>query len=71
MTIAIIAVVFAVISAYYYLQIIKSMYFDDSESEAIIKAPMDMKIVLSINGALILVVGLFPDFWMKLAVSLF
>ncbi len=71
LTIAIIAVVFAVISAYYYLQIIKSMYFDDSESEAVIKAPMDMKIVLSINGALILVVGLFPDFWMKLAVSLF
>ncbi len=71
LTIAIIAVIFAVISAYYYLQIIKSMYFDDSESEAVIKAPMDMKIVLSINGALILVVGLFPDFWMKLAVSLF
>jgi NADH-quinone oxidoreductase subunit N len=32
---------------------------------------MDMKLVLSINGVLILVVGLFPDFWMKLALSLF
>ncbi len=69
-TIAIIAVVFAVISAYYYLQIIKSMYFDEADKEAIISAPMDMQLVLSINAVLILVVGLFPDFWMKLALSL-
>ncbi len=69
-TIAIIAVVFAVISAYYYLQIIKSMYFDEADKEATIFAPMDMQLVLSINAVLILVVGLFPDFWMKLALSL-
>ncbi len=70
-TVAIIAVVFAVISAYYYLQIIKSMYFEDSDQEITVNAPMDMKLVLSINAVLILVVGLFPDFWMKLALSLF
>jgi NADH-quinone oxidoreductase subunit N len=70
-TVAIIAVIFAVISAYYYLQIIKSMYFNDAEQELTIAAPMDMKLVLSINAILILVVGLFPDFWMKLALSLF
>jgi NADH-quinone oxidoreductase subunit N len=70
-TVAIIAVVFAVISAYYYLQIIKSMYFNDAEQELTITAPMDMKLVLSINAVLILVVGIFPDFWMKLSISLF
>jgi NADH-quinone oxidoreductase subunit N len=48
-TVAIIAVVFAVISAYYYLQIIKSMYFEDSDKEITVNAPMDMKLVLSIN----------------------
>jgi len=32
---------------------------------------MDMKLVLSINAILILVVGLFPDFWMRLSLSLF
>jgi len=42
-TVAIIAVVFAVISAYYYLQIIKSMYFNDADQELTIAAPMDMK----------------------------
>ena len=70
-TVAIIAVVFAVISAYYYLQIIKSMYFNDAEQELTITVPMDIKLVLSINAILILVVGLFPDFWMKLSLSLF
>ncbi len=70
-TVAIIAVVFAVISAYYYLQVIKSMYFEQTDKEIAITAPMDMKLILSINAVLILVVGLFPDFWMKLSISLF
>ena len=70
-TVAVIAVIFAVISAYYYLQIIKSMYFNEAEEERTIDAPMDIKLVLSINALLILAVGLFPDFWMKLALSLF
>jgi|TARA_B110000977_G_scaffold78501_1_gene105649 NADH-quinone oxidoreductase subunit N len=69
--IAITAVIFAVISAYYYLQIIKTMYFDDVDKEIVISAQLDMKVVLSINGILILVVGLMPSFWMELSVSLF
>ena len=68
---AITAVIFAVISAYYYLQIIKTMYFDDVDKEILVSAPLDMKVVLSINGILILVVGLMPSFWMELSVSLF
>lgn len=70
-TIAVVAVVFAVISAYYYLQIIKSMYFEKSDKAIVVTAPMDMQLILSINAILILAVGLFPDFWMKLSVSLF
>lgn len=68
---AITAVVFAVISAYYYLQIIKTMYFDDAEGEITVTAPLDMKTVLSINGILILVIGLMPSYWMELTISLF
>ena len=70
-TLAVVAVVFAVISAYYYLQIIKSMYFEESDKDITIVAPMDMQLVLSINAVLILVVGIFPDFWIKLSLSLF
>jgi len=68
---AVIAVVFAVISAYYYLKIIKTMYFDDADKEITVSAPLDMRVVLSINGILILLVGLMPSFWMSLSVSLF
>jgi len=68
---AVIAVVFAVISAYYYVQIIKTMYFDDADKEITVSAPLDMRVVLSINGILILLVGLMPSFWMSLSVSLF
>jgi len=70
-TLAVVAVVFAVISAYYYLQIIKSMYFEKTDKDITIVAPMDMQLILSINAILILAVGIFPDFWMKLSVSLF
>ena len=68
---AVIAVIFAVISAYYYLQIIKTMYFDDVDKDIVVSAPIDLKVVLSINGALILIIGLMPSYWMNLSVSLF
>ena len=45
--------------------------FDDVDKEILVSAPLDMKVVLSINGILILVVGLMPSFWMELSVSLF
>jgi NADH-quinone oxidoreductase subunit N len=69
--IAVISVVFAVISAYYYLSVIKSMYFEKSEKTICIEAPMDMKLVLSINGVLVLLLGIFPNFWIELSKSLF
>jgi len=68
---AIAAVIFAVISAYYYLQIIKAMYFDDLQKDFKVTTSMDMRLVLSINGILIFVIGLMPSYWMELAISLF
>ena len=68
---AIVAVIFAVISAYYYLQIIKAMYFDDLQKDFKVATSMDMRLVLSINGILIFVIGLMPSYWMELAISLF
>jgi NADH-quinone oxidoreductase subunit N len=47
------------------------MYFEAPDKEISISAPIDIKLILSINAVLILVVGLFPDFWIKLALSLF
>jgi len=54
---AVVAVLFAVIGAYYYLRIIKLMYFDPPEDEAPIKAGIDMRILMGLNGlAMVLVI---------------
>jgi NADH-quinone oxidoreductase subunit N len=46
---AILAVLFAVIGAYYYLRVVKTIYFDKPESEEPITAPGDMRFLLSAN----------------------
>ena len=57
---AALALVFAVIGAYYYIRVIKVMYFEEPENTAAIIAPRDMQIALSINGLAVLSLGLFP-----------
>lgn len=58
---AVTAVMFSVIGAFYYLRILKLMYFDEPENVIELDAPFDMRLVLSINGVLLLAIGLFPD----------
>jgi len=57
---AITAVVFSIIGAFYYLRIIKLMYFDSAEDNTPISCFSDMKIVLSANSLAILALGIFP-----------
>jgi NADH-quinone oxidoreductase subunit N len=60
---AVIAVVFSLIGAYYYIRVVKVMYFDQPERDDPVWpiAPLrDAHAVLSVNGALILLLGLFP-----------
>ena len=54
------AVMMSLVGAFYYLRVIKLMYFDDAVDTLPLSAPQDMKILLSINGAAILVLGLLP-----------
>jgi NADH-quinone oxidoreductase subunit N len=61
MWLAIAAVVFAVIGAFYYLRVIKYMYFDESENEAPIVAPVDFGAALTLNGIMILGLGIFSS----------
>jgi len=61
---AVVALIFAVIGAFYYLRIIKVMYFEESETDQAIDVGFDVKTVLSINalaqlGLLIVVPVLF------------
>lgn len=57
---AVFAVVLSVIGAFYYLRIIKLMYFDKPEDTAKIEAGFDMRAVLSINCLAMLFLGIFP-----------
>jgi NADH-quinone oxidoreductase subunit N len=58
---AITAVVFSVIGSFYYLRVVKLMYFDEPETEQAINPPVDFRAVLSLNGILMLGLGLFSS----------
>ncbi|MBI3897873.1 MAG: NADH-quinone oxidoreductase subunit NuoN [Gammaproteobacteria bacterium] len=55
---AVLSVLFAVIGAYYYLRIVKLMYFDDAQDLAPIEAGRDFRVLLGVNG--LLLVGILP-----------
>ncbi len=61
---AAVAVLFSVVGAYYYIRIVKLMYFDKAEDDTRIVADIDLKVVVSANGILMLVLGLFPGMLM-------
>ena len=61
------AVFFSLVGAYYYLRIVKVMYFDPPPAGAKpIAAKMDVKLLLSINGLAVALIGIFPNSLMKL-----
>ncbi|MBU3710295.1 MAG: NADH-quinone oxidoreductase subunit NuoN [Limnohabitans sp.] len=63
---AIFAVMMSLIGAFYYLRVIKVMYFDKPLTATTVSAAPDVRVVLSINGALILILGLLPGGLMAL-----
>src|SRR6056297_1507920 len=56
---AVLAVMTAVVGAFYYLRVVKLMYFDEPESNAPVTAPIDFRAVLSVNGLAMLGLGVF------------
>lgn len=68
---AVIALVFAVIAAYYYINVVKVMYFVKPKIKTPIKAPLDLKIMISIAGLLILILGFFPGLLLNICQMVF
>jgi NADH-quinone oxidoreductase subunit N len=68
---AIVAVLFSVIGAFYYLRVIKMMYFDSPQGELIICADPSLRAAIAVNGLLILGLGLYPGGLMSLCLSVF
>jgi NADH-quinone oxidoreductase subunit N len=68
-TIAVVAVMFSLVGAFYYLRIIKLMYFDAPvETTSLIATPA-FRILLSLNGIAVAAFGLFPDAIMSICTA--
>ena len=63
---AVFAVIMSLIGAFYYLRVVKVMYFDAPLTATSVSAPLDVRFVLTLNGALVLVLGLLPGGLMAL-----
>lgn len=66
---AVFMVVMSVIGAFYYLRAIKMMYFDKPDDDTPIQAELDFTVLISVNGVLMLVLGLFPSMLMGICSS--
>jgi NADH-quinone oxidoreductase subunit N len=59
--IAALAVLFSVIGAFYYLRVVKTMFFDPpAEAASVLDAGFGLRAALSINGLAVLGLGLYP-----------
>jgi NADH-quinone oxidoreductase subunit N len=63
---AVFAVMMSLVGAFYYLRIIKVMYFDPPLTASTVSAENHVKVVLAINGGLVLFLGLLPGGLMSL-----
>ena len=66
---AIAAVLLSLVGAYYYLRVIKVMYFDEPVDTSPIVSSGDVRAMLSLNGAAVLLFGILPSGLMTLCVE--
>jgi NADH-quinone oxidoreductase subunit N len=63
---AALAVLMSVVGAYYYLRIVKLMYFDEPTAASPVEAQLAVRVMLSLNGLAILALGLYPGLLLRL-----
>lgn len=63
------AVLLSVVGAFYYLRIVKLMYFDAPVDDEPVRARADMTILLSVNGLGVLALGILPQQLMALCIN--
>jgi NADH-quinone oxidoreductase subunit N len=66
---ATVAVLLSVIGAFYYLRLVKLMYFDAPSDAAPIAPRFDVRVFLSLNGLAMLGLGIFPEQLLALCLS--
>jgi NADH-quinone oxidoreductase subunit N len=63
---AVSAVVLSLLGAYYYVRVVKVMYFDEPVDAQPIEGTRDVRILLSFNGTAVLLLGILPGGLMQL-----
>jgi NADH-quinone oxidoreductase subunit N len=63
---AVLAVVVSVVAAYYYLRVIKFMYFDDASDSVGVSGGGTVRALLTLNGLAVLALGVFPGALMQI-----
>ncbi|HJV06893.1 MAG TPA: NADH-quinone oxidoreductase subunit NuoN [Chromobacteriaceae bacterium] len=66
---AVVSVMMSLIGAFYYLRVVKHIYFDDVQDNSEIVVRADMKLVLSVNALALLVLGVVPERLVALCVE--
>jgi len=67
--VAVIAVLFSLVGAFYYIRVVKVMYFEAPADDQPFDARPDMRIALSANGLAIIVLGVLPQYLLGLCSS--
>jgi NADH-quinone oxidoreductase subunit N len=57
---AVVAVVFSIIGAFYYLRVVKMIYFDKPVDDLPVTTNASARAAITVNGALILLLGMYP-----------
>jgi NADH-quinone oxidoreductase subunit N len=66
---AVVAVLFSVIGAYYYLRVVKLMYFDEPVKPQALEAGQVLRLALSLNGLAVLALGMYPGLLLALCAN--
>jgi NADH-quinone oxidoreductase subunit N len=66
---AVLMVLASVVGAFYYLRVVWYMYFDAAEDRSVFQAGIETRVVLSLNGIAVLMLGLLPGWLLKLCLD--
>jgi NADH-quinone oxidoreductase subunit N len=66
---AVVAVMLSLVGAFYYLRVVKVMYFDEPTDTTPLVAAFDVRAIMSINGIAVLALGILPGGLMGLCAN--
>ena len=66
---AVVAVAFSIIGLFYYLRVVRHVYFDEPAGDVHVGPGQDLRVMLSSNALVILALGIYPGALMALCVA--